>query len=76
MSAYRCRTSYTAQFAEAMNEYGEVITLVPGADSAMMQSRWRPAVPADGCRVRRDLGERFLKRRSSGGGSRPGAGRP
>src|SRR6476659_4853563 len=36
-----------AQFAEATNEYGDVITSSPGSMPATMQSRWRPAVPLD-----------------------------
>src|SRR5581483_11530960 len=37
--------SYTKQFADAANEYGDVITSSPGSMPAATQSRWRPAVP-------------------------------
>src|SRR5579862_1434706 len=39
--------SYTKQFADAANEYGDVITSSPGPMPAEMQSRWSPAVPDD-----------------------------
>src|SRR4029450_5657592 len=39
--------SYTAQFAEATNEYGDVTTSSPGPTPAVMQRRWRPAVPLE-----------------------------
>src|SRR5581483_988260 len=35
----------TAQFAEATNEYGDVITSSPGPTPARRMQRWRPAVP-------------------------------
>src|SRR6476646_5617155 len=39
--------SYTAQFAEATNEYGDVMTSSPGPTPATTHSRWRPAVPLE-----------------------------
>src|SRR5919204_1979781 len=37
--------SYSAQFADATNEYGDVITSSPGPTPARRMQRWRPAVP-------------------------------
>ena len=37
--------SYIAQFADATNEYGDVITSSPGPTPARRMQRWRPAVP-------------------------------
>src|SRR5262245_838367 len=39
--------SYTAQFADATKEYGDVTTSSPGPTPAAMQSRWSPAVPLE-----------------------------
>src|SRR5262249_52931346 len=39
--------SYSAQFADATNEYGEVITSSPGPIPAVTVSRCRPAVPLE-----------------------------
>src|SRR3954447_6787256 len=35
------------QFADAANEYGEVIASSPASSPAMQQSRWSPAVPLE-----------------------------
>ena len=37
--------SYIAQFADATNEYGDVITSSPGPTPASRMQRWSPAVP-------------------------------
>src|SRR5215208_6918436 len=39
--------SYMKQFAEATNEYGDVITSSPGPIPAIRAARWRPAVPLE-----------------------------
>ena len=42
-----CAPSYMKQFAEATNEYGDVITSSSGPMPAIRHARWRPAVPLE-----------------------------